>query len=86
MGNFDKLQLDRLDKIAAEFMAGNEDVGKELFGVLSTGESCYVALAANRPDLLPHDSIAYMVNRIGEEWLRELIARHKKDNPGRSRG
>ena len=86
MPDYDKLQLGRLDKIASVFAAGKEDEGRTLFGVLSSGESCYVALAANRTDLLPHDSIAYMVDRIGADWLRELIVRHKNDNPSHSHG
>ena len=74
-------QLDHLDQIAATFGSGNEETARQLFGPLSTGERCYVALAANRPDLLPMDSIAYMVERIGADWLRELINRHKTDTP-----
>lgn len=84
MPDYDKLHLDRLDKIASVFAAGKESDGRALFGVLSSGESCYVALAANRPDLLPNDSIAYMVDRIGADWLRELIVRHKNDNQTRN--
>lgn len=74
-----KEQLDYLDRIAMDFRAGKEKHAQRMFGPLSTGERCYVALAANRPDLLGKDSIAYAVDRIGEEWARELIQRHKQD-------
>lgn len=81
MSAHDKQQLDYLDQIALQFQSGNEEHGQQMFGVLSTGERCYVALAANRPDLLSKgDSIAYAINRIGEDWVRELIARHRNDS------
>lgn len=76
----DSKHLDRLDQIALAFRLGDEDRGKQMFGVLSTGERCYVALAANLPALLPGDSIAYMIDRIGPDWLQELIARHRNDS------
>lgn len=72
-------QLDYLDQIAADFQSGNVGHAQRMFGPLSTGERCYVALAANRPDLLGEDSIAYAINRIGDAWLDELIKRHKGD-------
>ncbi len=49
MGTHDKQQLDRLDQIAMVFQSGKEEHGQQMFSVLSTGERCYVALAANRP-------------------------------------
>jgi hypothetical protein len=80
MSAHDKQQLDYLDQIALQFRSGNDGRGQQMFGVLSTGERCYVALAANRPDLLnTDDSIAYAIDRIGEDWVRELIARHRND-------
>ena len=43
--------IERLDKLV-EHIRVDGDAG--VVGVLSTGESCYVALAAERYDLLPH--------------------------------
>lgn len=72
-------QLDYLDHIAMKFRTGNEEQGQQMFGPLSTGERLYVALAANRCDLLGRDSIAYAIGRIGEDWVEELVARHRND-------
>lgn len=84
-GAHDKPQIDRLDSIAAVFQAGEDERGRQMFDVLSTGERCYVALAANRPDLLgSDDSIAYAIDRIGDVWVRELIARHRNDRQKRA--
>lgn len=74
-----KKQIDYLDRIAADFLIGNEDHAQRMFGPLSAGERCYVALAANRADLLGDDSIAYAIGRLDSAWLDELITRHKGD-------
>jgi len=63
--------FDRLDAIATRVRQGD----LEAFGPLSTGEAIYVALAANRSDLLPREQIAPALARLGPEWLQELIAR-----------
>ncbi len=81
MGTHDKQQLDRLDQIAMVFQSGKEEHGQQMFSVLSTGERCYVALAANRPDLLGNDSIAYAIDRIGADWVKGFIVRHRNDSP-----
>jgi len=48
--------------------------------VLSSSERIYVALAANRPDLLPKgDTIAYSIWRLGPDWVNELAERHRCD-------
>ena len=63
--------FDYLDRLASM-----PDVEKRI-GCLSSGERIYVALAANRPDLLCRgDSIVYALYRLGSEWRNELIERH----------
>lgn len=64
-------QIDLLNAHALE-IAKRHDNG---FGVLSTGEQCYVALAANRADLLTGMgyTIPQAMARIGEEWCSHLI-------------
>lgn len=66
-------QLDRLDALAYRLRDGGEDG----FWPLSTGERLYVALAANRADLLEacDYSIASALGRIGAEWIVALIQR-----------
>ena len=69
MPNFD--YLDRLAELP--------DL-EEKIGVLSSGERMYVALAANRPDLLAKgDTIAYAIWRLGPQWVNELAERHRCD-------
>ncbi len=63
--------FDCLDAIATRVREGDLTA----FGPLSTGEAIYVALAASRPDLLPQGKIVPALARLGDEWLRELIAR-----------
>jgi hypothetical protein len=60
-----------LDKIA-ERVAVHDDRG---YGKLSTSEAMYVALAANRVDLLGGETVVGALDRIGEDWTRALIAR-----------
>lgn len=44
-------------------------------GPLSTGERLYVALASGRMrELVPGDSIAYAVDRVGTEWMAHMLA------------
>ncbi|MCG9100482.1 hypothetical protein [Laribacter hongkongensis] len=64
-------QLDYLDGIAAEARNGLDD----RVGVLSTGERLYVALASNRLDLMPDDTIAKALARLGSDVTDQLIAR-----------
>ncbi|MXR37995.1 hypothetical protein [Craterilacuibacter sinensis] len=64
-------QLDHLDKIAAD--ARNHI--DERVGVLSTGERLYVALAANRLDLMNDYTIAQALARMDDGDIDELIAR-----------
>jgi hypothetical protein len=71
------MDYDRLDEVAAAASEGDDS----MVGVLSTGERLYVALAANRCDLLGGDSIAYAISRLDVEDLQELVERHRSDRP-----
>ncbi|MCA3058969.1 MAG: hypothetical protein ING60_04000 [Rhodocyclaceae bacterium] len=64
-------QIDRLNACALD-IAKRHDAA---FGVLSTGEKCYVALAANRVDLLTEMgyTIPEAMARTGDEWCGYLI-------------
>ena len=63
-------QLEHLDEIAREAWSGNY----EGVGPLSTGERLYVALASGRMrELVPGDSIAYAVDRVGPEWMAHML-------------
>ncbi|WP_337881743.1 hypothetical protein [Chromobacterium haemolyticum] len=64
-------QLDHLDAIAAEARNQIDD----RVGVLSTGERLYVALAANRLDLMSDYTIAQALARLGDEDVQYLITR-----------
>lgn len=64
------MNLEYLDEIAREAWHGNYD----RVGVLSTGERLYVALASGRMrELAPADSIAYAVDRVGEEAMAHML-------------
>ena len=68
----------RLEDIVDTLRRGiGADQEADLIGVLSTGERCYVALAARRIDLLPaaysHPVEAW--HRLGADWQR-AICRH----------
>jgi hypothetical protein len=67
-------QLERLDGIAGELKGSR---GRGSFGVLSTGEKLYVALAANRPDLLKDAgySIPEALARLGSTDIASLVQR-----------
>lgn len=69
------MNYDYLDAIVMDVRHGDTS----RVGVLSTGERLYVALAASNCALLGNDSIAYAIDRIGHEALRELVARHRLD-------
>lgn len=61
--------LEHLDQIAREAWQGNYS----RVGVLSKGERLYVALAAGRMrELAPEDSIAYAVERVGNDWMAHM--------------
>lgn len=64
-------QIDGLNAIAMD-VAKHQDHN---FGVLSTGEKVYVALASNRMDLLQsmRYTIAEALARLGPEWVNALI-------------
>lgn len=63
-------QLEHLDEIAREAWEGNYD----RVGGLSTGERLYVALASGRMrELVPGDSIAYAVDRVGPDWMVHML-------------
>lgn len=60
-----------LDEIAREAWEGNYT----RTGVLSAGELLYVALASGRMrELAPGDSIAYAVDRVGQEWMAHMLS------------
>jgi hypothetical protein len=65
-------QIDRLNNMVP-VLSKRREAG---FGVLSTGEQCYVALASNRLDLL--EQLGYTIPealaRIGDEWIAALIS------------
>ena len=68
--------LDRLDEIAREAWSGNYD----RVGVLSSGERLYVALASGRMrELAPSDSIPYAVDRVGPEWMANMLTVWRSD-------
>ena len=47
---------------------------EKLFGVLSTGEKCAVALVLNRPDLMKWWGTALdCADRVGTEWLKACV-------------
>ena len=59
-----------MDEIAREAWSGRYD----RVGVLSTGERLYVALASGRMrELTPGDSIAYAVDRVGEDAMAHML-------------
>ncbi len=66
-------RFDYLDGIAKQVAGGR----LAAFRPLSTGERLYVALAANRADLLSTDgyTIVQAWNRVDEDWARELMSR-----------
>lgn len=77
-------QLNHLDTLAAR-LVGTTDAGG--WGPLSTGERLYVALAANRTDLLADDgyTVAQALARIGPEWVAELVQRWQYGAPAHAR-
>lgn len=64
------MDLYYLDQIAREVWAGDYD----RVGVLSSGERLYVALASGRMrELVPSDSIAYAVDRVGSVAMAHML-------------
>jgi hypothetical protein len=65
-------QIDRLNQLALAVARGDDSH----FWSLSTGERAYVALAANRADLLREDgnTIAEALARIGDPWAAALVS------------
>lgn len=64
------MNLEYLDEIAREAWAGKYN----RVGVLSDGEILYVALASGRMrELVPGDSIAYAVDRVGPEAMAHML-------------
>lgn len=69
----------RLEHIVDTLRRGlGADQEAELVGVLSTGERCYVALAARRPDLLPapYDHPVEAWHRLDADWQRGVCRRN----------
>lgn len=64
-------QIDRLNELVLAVAKGDLSA----FGVISTGEACYVALAANRMDLLEKMdyTIPEALARISNEWVEHLV-------------
>lgn len=67
----DDPQLDRLNALVPALAKGDDAA----FGVLSTGEKCYVALASSRVDLLlaMNYTVPEALARLGNEWVKGLI-------------
>jgi len=65
-------RFDGLDNIALHCKDGETSS----FDVLSTGEQIYVALAANKPELITGYTVTEAINRLGPVWLSTLIQRH----------
>lgn len=68
-------EFDYLDREAQRVADGES----KRFHALSTGERIYVALAANRPDLIQQDgsTLVQAIVRLGPIWLEELLMRHR---------
>jgi hypothetical protein len=66
-------QLDYLDQLAQRARNGDHSG----FWVLSSGERVYVALAADRPDLLREDgyTLVQAWARLEPGWTKELMTR-----------
>jgi len=62
---------ERLDAMVEAIVKGKDD---DCVGVLSTGERCFVALAAARYDLLPaaYDDPIEAWNRLDHEWRGQV--------------
>lgn len=74
------VQFEYLDAVAIQVAKGELDAA----GALSTGERCYVALAANSIEMLAADNytIAEAIARLGVEWTEELVTRWRyRGNP-----
>lgn len=73
-------QLDHLDTLAARLVGTTDASG---WGPLSTGERLYVALAADRADLLSRDgyTMVQALARIGPDWSSELVQRWQYGAP-----
>lgn len=74
------VQFDYLDAVAIRVAKGELDAA----GALSTGERCYVALAANSAELLATDgnTIVEAYARLGTDWSEELVSRWRhRGNP-----
>lgn len=67
-------ELIKLDAIAEQLRGGGDE---ERFWGLSTSSQLYVALAANRADLLEacDYTVAGALGRIGEDWTSALVRR-----------
>lgn len=65
-------QLERLDALAASLRGSR---ARREADVLSTGERIYVALAADRVDLISDFTIVEALDRLGPNELVELIKR-----------
>ncbi|MCX7178194.1 MAG: hypothetical protein NTX56_05255 [Proteobacteria bacterium] len=65
--------LDYLDSLAREWR--HSGVEPDAMAVLSTSEELYVRLAASK--LSQTQTIPAALARLGDDWLQELIARHR---------
>jgi hypothetical protein len=76
----DEKTANRLDRIVGRlrFDRDPDDAG---FWALSLAESYYVALAANRPDLLDGCPIVDALKRVGDDWLTTLTRRWRHGTP-----
>ena len=72
--------FERLDALAIRLAQGDDSATD----ALSTGEGLYVALAANRSDVLERRgyTIAEALVRLGDAWRETLVARWQcRGNP-----
>lgn len=66
------MDYERLDRLALAIRTTGEEGS---IGVLSTGERLYVAMAANRPDLLAGYTMVQAFARLEEQDTQQLIER-----------
>lgn len=76
------MQRQQLDDFDALIANSTPLALRTIAGPMSTGQKCYLALAANDLSILPEGySIAAAIYRLDAGVLDELIARHKFDEP-----
>lgn len=66
-------EFDHLNQAAQDLKDGKTTAAK--YGVYSTGEKLYIALAASNMELLEATgyTIPHAINRLGPKWLKGLL-------------